>query len=213
MRLSFFPTNPQHAQPYSTPQSTNPAPSPLLHPPRHHSPISSFRPPLALPAGITQFYAILHAEKVTKTAVVSIMVACSSIAFTSSTISYDLDTAPNKRRGNPGVYGFIRNSPTARSATFLCLFTLSLSHVMSKFLTIALLTSIDLTLTISYLAGDMILFWAYKLLRGDFRYWPNLPPVLSAVVSVCARFIIKTLVSCLLSPNTNTNPNPNRRIN
>jgi hypothetical protein len=47
---------------------------------------------------------------------------------------------------------------------------------------------------LAYLAGDMGLFFAYKLLRRDFWHWVPLEGAESVVESVLLRFIVKVLV-------------------
>ena len=145
----------------------------------------------AIPAGIMQTYAILRAERVSKTAVVSLLTACCSISFTSASISYDWDVSPTKRKATPSFYGFIANS--ARGSTFIWMFLLNLTHIVSKFFAMALLTSIGDTWTTFYFTGDMAVYLVYRAIRGDLRYSPKVPPLLSILISGIARFITKVL--------------------
>ena len=138
---------------------------------------------------------MLKAEKVSKTAVASICTACCSIAFTSASISFDWDTSPANREIDSKFYGFVKGSPNFRTLTFLCLFSLALFHVASKLFAIALLASTNSALVTFYLCGDMAVYLTYKAARGDLRYWMNLPPALSVVVSLLARPVVKLLVS------------------
>ena len=148
----------------------------------------------ALPAGTLQMYALLSASKVSKTAVARIATACCSIAFTSASISYDWDTSPTKRKENPNFYGYVKDSPGSRTVTFLCLFLLAFFHVASKFFAITLLTSISGVWAAFYLCGDMAVYLLYKAVRGDLRYWINVPTLLSTLTSVIIRPGLKTVV-------------------
>ena len=49
-----------------------------------------------------------------------------------------------------------------------------------------------------YVIGDLIMFFCYKILRGDFRYWLNLPGLLSWVASALIRAVIKVIVDFTL---------------
>ena len=124
----------------------------------------------------------------------SLCTACGSIAFTSASISFDWDVFPSMRKINPDFFGYVMESPEARTSTFLLLFLLALAHVASKLFAIALLTSIRGTWAIIYLTGDMVLYLGYKAVRRDLRYYLNLPPTLSVLASVVLRPIMKILV-------------------
>jgi len=147
----------------------------------------------ALPAGILQAYALMRSERPTKTAVLSLFTACSSVAFTSASLSFDLDTSPNKRKDSPTFYGYVKDSPRARSATFLCMFLLTLSHLASKFFAIALLASIRRSWVTFYLGGDVVSYLAYKAVRCDLRYQLNLPRALSILASFNQRVLSKIM--------------------
>ena len=149
----------------------------------------------ALPAGILQVFALLNAPKVSKIAVASICTACCSIALTSTSISFDWDTSPTKRKETPSFYGYVKDSPGSRTFTFLCLFSLAFFHVASKFFAIALLATINGAWVAFYLGGDMAVYLVYRAARGDLRYWLNLPGSASIIASALGRVAPKLLVS------------------
>jgi len=49
-----------------------------------------------------------------------------------------------------------------------------------------------------YFGGDMLVFLLIKVMRGDFRYWLNLPNLLSLVVSFVTRVLTKVLTDFTL---------------
>ena len=53
-----------------------------------------------------------------------------------------------------------------------------------------------------YLEGDILLFLLIKMIRGDFRYWLNLPPSLSLPLSLVARILAKVLTDITLVIHT-----------
>ena len=148
----------------------------------------------ALPAGILQVFALLNSPKVTTTAVMSVCTACCSIAFSSASISFDWDTSPTKRKETPNFYGYVQDSPSSRTLTFLCLFTLAFFQVASKFFAIALLATINGAWVIIYLCGDMAVYLTYRAARGDLRYCLNVPSTFSIVATMIERPVVKLLV-------------------
>ena len=78
--------------------------------------------------------------------------------------------------------------------TFFLLFTISLTHVIMKLLSVALFSSASSLLTASYLAGDMLLYVFYRKARGDLNCWLNLPVGLRVVTSVLLRTAAKIML-------------------
>ena len=148
----------------------------------------------SLPNLIMQTVVLLESENKDKRAVVSIFISASTIAVTGTSLSWDLDTSPNKRRGGPDFYGYITNDPTSRIFTFFAMFTLTLSHVFIKALATALVISVSGTWMAIYLAVDLLFFFLFKIVRGDFRYWMNIPDPLSFFSSFIIRLIQKLLI-------------------
>jgi hypothetical protein len=59
----------------------------------------------AIPALILQSAILIAIADPSTVAVVSIVFSCLAIAYTSTTIAYDMETDPTKRRKNPEFYG------------------------------------------------------------------------------------------------------------
>jgi hypothetical protein len=65
----------------------------------------------AIPALILQSAVLMAIADPSMVAVVSIFFSCLAIAYTSTTIAYDLETDPTKRRNNPEFYGYALRPP------------------------------------------------------------------------------------------------------
>jgi hypothetical protein len=71
----------------------------------------------AIPALISQSAILMAIADPSMVAVMSIVFSCLAIAYTSTTIAYDLETDPTKRRNNPEFYGYALSPPSTCIAT------------------------------------------------------------------------------------------------
>jgi hypothetical protein len=71
----------------------------------------------AMPALILQSAILMAIADPSMVAMVSIVFSCLAIAYTSTTIAYDMETDPTKRRNNPEFYGYAFSLPSACTAT------------------------------------------------------------------------------------------------
>jgi hypothetical protein len=71
----------------------------------------------AIPALILQSAILIAIVDPSMVAVVSIVFSCLAIAYTSTTIAYDLETDPTKRRNNPDFYGYALLLPSTYTPT------------------------------------------------------------------------------------------------
>jgi hypothetical protein len=71
----------------------------------------------AIPALILQTAILMAIADPSMVAVVSIVFSCLAIAYTSTTIAYDLETDPTKRRNNPEFYGYALSRPSTGIAS------------------------------------------------------------------------------------------------
>ena len=151
----------------------------------------------AIPSRVLQTYAILSdTDLISKQAVFSIFISAGCIAFSSSTISMDLDTDPAKRKITPSFSGYFPNANRMTVFVFMALMTTA--HVLTKVLACSLMLRLSNLWLWMYLLGDTSMFWLYKLVRGDLRYWLNLRGALSWIVTVIARIVVKTIVDFTL---------------
>jgi hypothetical protein len=66
----------------------------------------------AIPALILQSAILMAIADPSMVAVVSIVFSCLAIAYTSTTIAYDFETDPTRRRNNPEFYGYALSPPS-----------------------------------------------------------------------------------------------------
>jgi hypothetical protein len=62
----------------------------------------------AIPALILQSAILMAIANLSMVTVVSIVFSCLTIAYTSTTIAYDFETDPSRRRNDPEFYGYSR---------------------------------------------------------------------------------------------------------
>ena len=140
-----------------------------------------------------QTYAFLLAKEKSKAAAASIAISAMCTGFVGAVISWDMDTSPGKRKITPDFYGYVKNDPTSRTLTFLAMFTVTSSHVLMKTIAASLVMCVSGTWLLIYIGGDMLLFLLLKIIRGDLRYWFNLPNGLSWFFSILIRMFAKVL--------------------
>jgi hypothetical protein len=71
----------------------------------------------AIPALILQSTILMAIADPSMVAMVSIVFSCLAIAYTSTTIAYDFETAPSRRRKSPEFYGYALLPPSTCTAT------------------------------------------------------------------------------------------------
>ena len=102
-------------------------------------------------------------------ALVSILFSAAATAFASTSISYDTDISPHKRKQSPAFYGYVPN--LGRGKIFFLMLLSNIFHVINKYFSSALfLVASPLWFSI-YLASDCGLFFAIKIFRRDFFTW------------------------------------------
>ena len=145
-----------------------------------------------------QTYAFISSANSSYVQLISILSSLLAIANTSTMMTFDKDVDPDCRVNNPSFYGAI--PAVGRGMVFFSMFTFSSCHVLMKVLSTALLASVGGVYVGAYLGGDMLFYFLFKAARGDFRYWLNVPGVLSAAMSATSRLMIKLMVdfTCLL---------------
>jgi hypothetical protein len=150
----------------------------------------------AIPGAIVQTYALLIARpsKRSMTAVISIAVSLGTTAFTSAMITYDFDNSPPRRRDQPKMYGITGDEPGQKMMCFIAIYVMAFTHVAGRIVAAAMFTAVSGALTMWALAGEMGLYFVYKLARSDFTYWvPTHGTMLTALVAVIARMVRKLI--------------------
>ena len=109
-----------------------------------------------------------------------------------TTIVYDTDTSPEKRRVSPKLWGMIPDQ--GRGLVFLLLVLLGLFQTMTKVFSLALLATTNPRWLIVWLSVDYCLFFFYKIIRRDFVYYtPGLTGLLKYVIAFLMRLFVKLL--------------------
>jgi len=119
--------------------------------------------------------------------------------LTSAMIAYDIDTDQPHRATQPKFYGYIKNEQRGR--TFLLMTLVSSLHSLSRSLGYAILAVVDLNLALKFFVGELGAYLLYKLLRRDFYYWLRLEGVLSVIMALIARTVVKVIVDFTVSGN------------
>ena len=125
----------------------------------------------AIPAGVLQSYIFIAStvDERSAMALVSIFCSASSTALMATSISYDTDISPIKRKQNPLFYGYVPN--LGRGKVFSLMLLSNTCHVINKFLSCGLLCATNPSWLLSYLVGDLGLFLLVKIIACDFWTW------------------------------------------
>ncbi|GMH67952.1 hypothetical protein TL16_g04808 [Triparma laevis f. inornata] len=122
----------------------------------------------AIPGALVQAYAFLAGSNQSSGVIFSLVVSVSVAAFTSTTMSFDIDQDKIKRGHNPDFYGYIPDATSKKIKTFFCIFLMAACQVSAKIIACSLCTVESASVDFLYLALDMSLFVVYKLVKRDF---------------------------------------------
>jgi hypothetical protein len=148
----------------------------------------------SIPSCLLQVFAYLQGSNRSVSAQMSIIVSVLSVAFCSTTISFDFDLTTSYRRTCPQFYGYIPSNSRTRTAVFLSMFLFTTCHVSIRILGIAILVVVSPALTAAVLGGDLLFFLLLKLARDDLRYWPRVEGQLSWIMTFVGRLGQKLMV-------------------
>ena len=76
------------------------------------------------------------------------------------------------------------------------MFLFSSCHILMKCTSVALLAVTSPLFVGAYFLVDYSFWFLYKLIRRDYTYWLPASPIISVVISIIARFILKAVVDC-----------------
>ena len=93
------------------------------------------------------------------------------------------------------VTGYTPDDYSKKTQIFMLMTIISSLHNLSRSLGCALLAASakESALVVYFVGGEMVLFIAYKILRGDFYYWARISGALSAVISLQTRVAVKVI--------------------
>ena len=115
-----------------------------------------------------------------------------------SSVSYDFDTSPDKRRENPQFYGYIPDKASQRTIAFFSLFVATSTHMLSRVFSSALLLMVNWRYLVWFVGGEMGLYLLYRAATNDFVYWIPVKGVYSLIFSVTKRAFDKIIVDFTL---------------
>ena len=107
---------------------------------------------------------------------------------------FDIDLDPWRRQSLPDYYGYVPSKLKRRTVVFYSMFVFTACHVAIRMIGIALLVVLSFWLTVCVLGGDALVFFLFKVARGDLRYWLNVEGVLGWFMSIIVRFFTKQMV-------------------
>ena len=113
------------------------------------------------------------------------------VALASNTFSHFFShfKDPTKRQDSNCFYGFMPDK--GRLLVFGLMMFMTTGHVLMKVLACALLLRLSRIWFFCYLLCDMCLYYLYKLVRGDLRYFVRIQGKLGLIISFFARTVVK----------------------
>ncbi|GMH59319.1 hypothetical protein TrRE_jg138, partial [Triparma retinervis] len=118
----------------------------------------------SIPSSILQTVAFFKSGGKAKSALFTAFISSVTTGFTMSSIAYDFDTSPTKRKENSYFYGYIPDNANDRMIAFFCLFVACTTHCGWRIFSSSLLIMVDWRYFTT-------LFLAYRFYVGDFQYW------------------------------------------
>ena len=145
---------------------------------------------------IFQLYAFIISPRRPVIAFFSILVSIITIAFVSTTISYDLDVDPINRRIERKFYGAVPNSSYKRTVTFFSMFAFTVISTAFKTVSCAFMAATSVPLFAFMIACEVGLGLLIKIVRGDYLYWFPLNGVTAYVISTIVRISTQICTGC-----------------
>jgi hypothetical protein len=107
---------------------------------------------------------------------------------------FSFDVSPERRRDEPGFYGYIPDAASSRTLIFGCMIMNGTLLLLLRSVSTALLATLGMQYVFAYYVSDTTLYFIYKALRRDLWHWMPLQGAAIVVHSVVERLIVKVLV-------------------
>ena len=117
----------------------------------------------------------------------SLIFSVLTAGFSSSAISYDLDTSEKQRTLNSAFYGYIRSRKRDRGLALFYLTLITCISLLSRCFALCLLFMVNVKLAVAFYFVEMALFFVWKAGRGELRYWVNIGGLFAWVISISQR--------------------------
>ena len=88
-----------------------------------------------------------------------------------------------------------------RLLIFMLMLLMTVCHVLMKVLACSLLLRVNQLWFKLYLAGDICVYLFYKIVRGELRYALRVDGVMSYILALSARIVVKTVTDFTLLVN------------
>ena len=140
-------------------------------------------------------------SQTTISALASIGVSALTTGFASALITFDVEISVDERKNQPLFFGFIPDDHAARGKAFVLMMLISAFHNLSRSVGCALLALASGKTVAFFVGGEMLVFWTWKILRGDFLYWARIEWPLIIIVTLVDRVtqkIVADFSGCLL---------------
>ena len=136
----------------------------------------------AIGGSVVQTVILINSPTRTGLAFFSLATSALTMAYTATTIVYDLDTSVARRRMSPQLFGMIPDE--GRGLVFILMVLLALFQTAAKVFSVALLASTNFKWLGLWLSVDVGIFIAYKIARRDLVHFiPGLKGALKWLVS------------------------------
>jgi len=123
----------------------------------------------SIPGCILQCWVFLgNSEQAGFFAALSIIISALTTGYSSAMISFDMDVDLPHRKVQPNFYGYVPDDHGVRSRTFMLMTAISAIHNLSLSVGCAMLALADMDLLLTFVGGEIAVFLAVKMLRGDF---------------------------------------------
>ncbi|GMI42566.1 hypothetical protein TeGR_g11948 [Tetraparma gracilis] len=142
----------------------------------------------AVPGCVLQCFALLNGGGgSTGAKFASITISALSTGIAAATISYDYDADPAARKENPSFYGYLPENGSARTVMFIALLLHSTLLLVIRSFASGLVLAVNSQALTYYMLGDMFLYMAQKVARGDMPYWLPVEGLVGVVFSLIMR--------------------------
>lgn len=150
----------------------------------------------SIPGCVLQLFVYLSNRKQAGNyALVSIGISALTTGFTSAMIAFDMDVDVPKRKMSPRFYGYLPDDNGKRTRCLVLMTMISALHNISRSVGVALLAVTGGTsFVLSFVGGEMLAFFAYKILRRDFWYWLRLEGAAKVVLAIIVRLVAKIIL-------------------
>jgi len=140
----------------------------------------------SIPGCVLQLYVYLtNSEEAVQYALLSIAISALTAGYTSAMISFDFDVSYYRRQKLPKFYGFIPDSHQHRGVCFTLMMLISgLNNLSRSVGCVLLIASSGKSLVVAFIAGEVILYLLYKVIRGDYFWFPRVEGTLAILASL-----------------------------